>query len=101
MTGNDIFLLATLGIRNLVYVSANPPALRKSDSDLENSGKHSPATPPLADSGGCDQIRRDRACIRPASPRPNGQKEGAPSRAQARWLPPNLRSGLTREQWSG
>src|SRR5882724_11091786 len=98
MRGNDILLLSRLGTHKQLDVSANPRGLRTSNSDPENSDRQSPATPPLADSGGCDQIRRDRACIRPASPRPNGQKEGAPSRAQARWLPPNLRSGLTREQ---
>src|SRR5712691_3227543 len=101
MSGNDTFLLARLGTRKEIDVSANPPALRTANSDPENSGKQSPAAPPLADSDGCDGTRRVRACIRPASPRRNGQKARARGRAQARWLPPDLRSGLTREQSSG
>jgi hypothetical protein len=47
---------------------------------------------PRARSGGCDRIRHGRACIRPASLRPNVQKARAPGRVRERSLRRDLHS---------
>src|SRR5215831_6886184 len=98
---SDTCLPDALEKRRTLRVYANPPALRTSDSDPENSGTEFRAAPPRAHSGDYDRTRRDRACIRPASLRPNAQRANGQDRARERWLLRDPHLDPTREQWCG
>src|SRR5207248_44213 len=79
--GNDSFVkervpavLSVFPVDEMLHVSAGPRALRMSSSDPENSDRDLQGARPLARSDGCDRSRRSRACIQPASLRPNVQR---------------------------
>src|SRR6266850_6141896 len=98
---NRILLLAKWGICKVSHASADLPALRMSGLNLENLDTAFRAIRPRAHSDDYDRTRRDRACIRPASPRPNVQKAHGRDRVRAQLLPPSPRSAATHGRWFG
>src|SRR4029453_16067710 len=98
---NRILLLTERGICKVAHASADLHALRKSGLNLENLDTAFRAIRPRAHSDDYDRTRRDRACIRPASPRRNVQKAHGPDRVQARLLRPDPHSAATHARWCG
>src|SRR5512132_1210974 len=92
---NRILLFPEWGICKVAHASANLHALRMSGLNPESLDTAFRVVRPRAHSADCDRTRRDRACIRPASPRRNVQKADGLSRARAQLLPPDPRSAAT------
>src|SRR5712691_8113584 len=98
---NRNLLLLEWEICKVAHASADLHALRMSGLNLENLDTAFRAVRPRAHSDDCDRTRRDRACIRPASPRRNVQRAHDRDRARARLLPPDPRSAATHARWCG
>src|SRR6266576_2259296 len=98
---NRILLLTEWGICKVAHASSNLHALRMPDLNRANLDTAFRAVRSRAHFVDYDRTRRDRACIRPASPPPNGQKPHDPDRDQAQLLPPDPPPAATHARGSG